>query len=183
MRNKESFMGRDIEIKPNKKRYILSAIFAGIVFGITMYLFDLALGEVKNLVVYLLEGIFYGGFMGVLLFYFSKRVKKVNLDLEEDEQIEFKGNANLFRGIEGVVGRLFLTNKNVVFKSHKFNIQKGQTNIKLNDISEILKKKRRFLSIMGHGIKIKTKDGQNFHFITTNQDVWVEKLNEKINTK
>ena len=38
------------------------------------------------------------------------------------ENIEIEGPANLFRGMEGVGGKLFLTNKKVAFKSHKINI-------------------------------------------------------------
>jgi len=42
--------------------------------------------------------------------------------------------------MEGVGGKLFLTNKKLIFKSHKINVQKGQTSIEYHNIVDVIKK-------------------------------------------
>ncbi len=59
----------------------------------------------------------------------SKIEKNIKPELTQDENIEIEGPANLFRGMKGVGEKMFLTNKKVVFKSHKINNQKEQTDI------------------------------------------------------
>ena len=81
--------------------------------------------------------------------------------------------------MEGVGGKMFLTNKKVVFKSHKINIQKGQTDILYEDITEIIK--RKTAKLIDNGIRIKTNDGNEFDFVVNEREKWIEKLNEKRN--
>ena len=48
--------------------------------------------------------------------------------------------ANYFRGIEAVGGKIHFYEDKLIFKSHVFNIQRGETEIKYSDIAEIQKR-------------------------------------------
>jgi hypothetical protein len=108
----------------------------------------------------------------------SKLGKNIKPELTQNEEIEIEGPANIFRGIEGVGGKLFLTNKKVIFKSHKLNIQKGQTDINYENIAELIK--RKTAKLIENAIRIKTNDGKEFDFVVNEREKWIEKLNEKI---
>ena len=175
-------------IKLNWKFRIVSAILTGLLFVGIMCLMDYFLdGEFQSLNSYLFQGIFFGIFMGIGFPYVTQKFgtkftskigKNIKPELTQDENIEIEGPANLFRGIEGVGGKLFLTNKKVIFKSHKINIQKGQTDILYENIKEIIK--RKTAKIIDNGIRIKTNDGNEFDFVVNEREKWIEKLNEKI---
>ena len=48
--------------------------------------------------------------------------------------------ANLFRGIEGVGGRLKITNRRLVFQPHAINLQRSPVDISLGDIAAACKR-------------------------------------------
>ena len=50
------------------------------------------------------------------------------------EKVIKEGFANLQRNIETVGGKLFLTNQRLIFEAHKVNIQRGTTEIELQDV-------------------------------------------------
>lgn len=172
----------------NWKFKILSAILIGLLFVTIMYMVDYFLiGEVQRLNSYLFQGIFFGVVMGFGFPYAMQKFgtkytstlgKHIQPELTPYENIETEGAANLFCGIEAVGGKLFLTNKKVVFKSHQLNIQKAQRNIPYEDILEI--SKRNTAKLIGNGIRIKTTDGNVFDFVVNQREKWLEKLNEKI---
>lgn len=176
------------KIKLNWKYRIISAILIGLLYvGILMifdYFSDEKLYSLNSLI---FQGIFFGVFMGLGFPYVTEKFgtrftsqigKNIKPELTQDENIEIEGPANLFRGMEGVGGKLFLTNKKVVFKSHKINIQKGQTDMLYENITEILK--RKTAKLIDNGIRIKTNDGNKFDFVVNEREKWIEKLNEKI---
>jgi hypothetical protein len=175
-------------INLNWKFKIIYAISTGLLFVGIMCLMDyLFNGNLKSLNNYLFQGIFFAVFFGIgfpLILkkfgnkYTSKLGKNIKPELAQNEEIEIEGPANLFLGIEGVGGKLFITNKKVVFKSHKINIQKGQTDIFYENIKEIIK--RKTAKIIDNGIRIKTNDGNEFDFVVNEREKWIEKLNEKI---
>src|SRR6476646_9112506 len=57
--------------------------------------------------------------------------------LDVGEQVIREGAANMQRGWEAVGGRLFLTNRKLLFQSHRFNIQSGPSEIPLHDIADV----------------------------------------------
>lgn len=99
-------------------------------------------------------------------------------ELESDEEIEIHGPANMFRGIEGVGGKLFLTNKHMIFKSHKINIQTGQTAIDYNDIKGI--ETLKTLNLINNRLKINTVDDKSHVFVVNERDLWLKHLQERI---
>lgn len=175
-------------IKQNWKFRIVSAILTGLLFVGVLCLMNYVLdGELQSLNSYLFQGIFFGICMGIGFPYITQKFgskfiskigKNIKPELTENENIEIEGPANLFRGLEGVGGKLFITNKKLIFNSHKMNIQKGQTDIPYENISEIIK--RKTAKLIDNGIRIKTNDGNEFNFIVNEREQWIEKLNQKI---
>lgn len=100
-------------------------------------------------------------------------------NLETDEQVEIKGPANMFRGIEGVGGKLFLTNKHMIFKSHKINIQTGQISIDYNDITGI--ETLKTLNLFNNRLRITTVDDKSHVFVVNERDLWLKHLQERVN--
>ena len=175
-------------LKLNWRYRILFAVLTGLSYSGMLYLFDFfsenKLHSTNSLI---FQGIFFAIFFGLGFPYLiekfggkfaSKLGKNIIPELIENEQIENEGPANLFRGIEGVGGKLFLTNKKLIFKSHKLNIQTGQTNIDYSNIMDIVE--RKTAKIIDNGIRIKTTDGEEFDFVVNDRESWIEKLNEKI---
>jgi len=80
--------------------------------------------------------------------------------------------------MEGVVGKIILTDEKLIFKSHKINIQRGQTDIKYENINKIIE--RKTAKLIDNGIRIKTKDAKEFNFVVNEREKWIKKLNEKI---
>ena len=86
--------------------------------------------------------------------------------------------ANYYRGIESVGGKIYFYEDRLVFKSHAINIQRGETEIKYKDISEV--KKRMTMFIIPNGMGITTKDGFRHKFVLYGRDKVIEFLNSKI---
>jgi len=81
----------------------------------------------------------------------------------KNEEILADVAANLFRGIEGVGGRLKITNRRILFEPHFFNLQKIPAEISLDDISVVSKRNTMFL--IPNGMLIQTKAGVEYKFV------------------
>jgi len=175
-------------IKLNWKFRIIYSILIGLIYSGILYLMDYFIDqEIRNVNEYIIQGVVFGFIMG---FVFTSAVVSEKLGqkftllfgikpkLDDDENIEIEGPANLFLGIEGVGGKIFLTNKKLIFRSHKLNIQKGQTDIEYQKIKDI--QKRKTAKLIDNGIKIITKNGTEFDFVVNKSERWLEKLNEKL---
>lgn len=85
--------------------------------------------------------------------------------------------ANYFRGSEAVGGKIYFDNTGLTFKSHKFNIQRGETRIDYNQIQDV--NKRNTLGIVPNGISIFTKDGVEHKFVIYNREKIIDFLKHK----
>lgn len=178
-------------IKMSWKYRIIFAIGTAIIYTFLLWTFDYFSDEkLYSINSLIFQGVFFGIFFGIGFPYineklagkFSKKMGiKINPKLELNEEIEIEGPANLFRGIEGVGGKIFLTNKKLIFKSHKINIQKGQTDIEYQNIKEVAK--RKTAKLINNGIRIITQRGMEYDFVVNERDLWFEKITERMNTK
>lgn len=85
--------------------------------------------------------------------------------------------ANYFRGLEAVGGRIYFDNVGLTFKSHKFNIQRGETRIEYSQIVSV--SKRSTLGMVPNGISIFTKDGKEHKFVVYNRQKIIDFLKNK----
>jgi hypothetical protein len=111
------------------------------------------------------------------LFINSKFLKQgTKIDLDTDVNILFETGANHFKSVEAVGGKLYLTNKRLVFKSHKLNIQNHQLSI---NISEIVKADRyKALGLTNNGLAVTTASGLVEKFVVQQPEEWFNHFKE-----
>jgi hypothetical protein len=96
-----------------------------------------------------------------------------------DEALVKDGAANLQRGSETVGGRLYLTNRRLVFESHALNIQTGATIIPLSAITGVRKCWTKFLNLIPlvpNSVAVSTKEGKQYHFVAFGRQTWIEAI-------
>jgi hypothetical protein len=131
----------------NKKNQIKTALSFGTPMAVFFILQNL-LRQNEWTAKYILTSIILGLFAGILsgllfawmirLFMSSKFfAKATKIETEADENILFETPANHFKGAEAVGGKLYLTNRRLVFKSHKFNIRNHQLVLNISDIQKV----------------------------------------------
>jgi len=94
--------------------------------------------------------------------------------LREGETLLRHGAANMWRGIEAVGGRLYLTSQRLVFESHALNIQAGVTMIDLSRISAV--RTRRTLMLVPNGIELLLEDGTTRKFVVWHRTRWLSAI-------
>ncbi|WP_082886519.1 hypothetical protein [Flavisolibacter tropicus] len=168
-----------------------SQVKSGVYYGITMSLFFILQNLLtddnltgKKIALIIFFGLFGGGVSGLLfgwimgLFVRSKHVTQATrIDTAVDETILFETGANHFKGAEGVGGKLYLTNKRLVFKSHKYNIQNHELSMRLSDIDKADRYKT--LGIVNNGLAVTTAGGTIEKFVVQQPDQWLSQLTEK----
>lgn len=169
----------------DKKNWIYSfltglgvAVTCMVVFSIMHFIFydDFRL-DLGSYIQSLFMGITVGVGLPILSNIIAKRVKIVPL-LNEQEQVEVEGPATYRKGKEGVGGKIFLTNKKFIFKSHKLNIQSGQTDIHYSEINTVFNHKTA--KFFDNGIRLVTSNGVEHDFVVSDRDVWLAAIEERL---
>lgn len=96
-----------------------------------------------------------------------------------DEELIFQTGANHFKGWEAVGGKLYLTNKQLIFKSHNLNFQNHELLIPLSNIGNI----RRFKAyrLVNTGMVIETKENQKERFLVDDIEECYALLSQSVN--
>ncbi len=111
--------------------------------------------------------------MNVKLLNSLKENENMTVNVQADENILVeKTPANLFKGMEAVGGKLTITDKRLIFKAHKLNIQGGTTEILMSDIFSV--DKASTLKIISNRMIVKTKYGEAFKFVVYKRDKLVD---------
>jgi hypothetical protein len=171
----------------DKKAKIKSGLFFGVAMTIFFILQNLLTRSnltSKDVIIAIIPGLFGGALSGLLfgwlmgLFANSKRLTKdTKIDTDTDETILFDTGANHFKGAEAVGGKLYLTDKRLVFKSHKFNIQNHELSIGLSDIDKVDRYKT--LGLVNNGLSVRTTDNKTEKFVVQQIGEWLNQLTEK----
>lgn len=125
----------------------------------------------------LIAFVFIGG-----LSYLASRFIKTKSPHEQGPKIELDNGESLtllsfgthLKGIEAVGGKLVLTNKRILFKSHKINIQPHELSIPLTDIVSASGYKK--LGLLNNGLAITTSNGLVEKFTVDEPSAWVQEL-------
>ena len=165
-----------------------NSVRAGLGFGIGMSVFfilqnlltndhqtskEIINAVVSGLVAGLISGFLFGWLIGV--FSKSKVVKETTkIELHPNETMLFETPANHFKGMEGVGGNLYLTNKRLVFQSHKLNIQNHQLSINLADIRNADRYKP--IEVINNGLSIIKNNDTIEKFVVEQPDQWVKQI-------
>jgi hypothetical protein len=95
------------------------------------------------------------------------------MELRSTEQYVLQNAAaNLFRGIEGVGGRLDVTNERVIFRPHSLNIQTKVLEIDLKEIVKV--EKRNTMFVVPNGMKIGVTGGKEYKFVVWGRTKLIE---------
>ena len=111
--------------------------------------------------------------MGLLLEIYkiivANKFKKVKLKIAQTSTVRFDSEANTVMGAKVFEGWLFLTDENLIFKSHKLKTQNNEMIIPMNSIQNIDK-------ISFNRLSIRLFNGL-YEFRVANINKWVELLN------
>ncbi|WP_223442294.1 GRAM domain-containing protein [Polaribacter litorisediminis] len=176
-------MKKEFEVILNWKQITLLAVSTTVLYGLILYLLNTA----QSIEMVIIQAVIYGVSMTLFFIFLfpwfmkkfvGKRIDNIKPELLENEKIEEEIFANIFRGLEGVGGKIFLTNERLIFKSHSLNIQKGQTNIKYSDIVEV--EKRKTMKTVDNGIKVITKEKKEYCFVINDRDTQLQRIQKRI---
>jgi hypothetical protein len=132
---------------------------------------------IKTIVACLIAGSFAGMLYGWLTGFFARPrlvSQTTGVLTGPGEEILFETPANHFKTGEGVGGKLYLTNKQLVFRSHSFNLEKHQLSISLSDIKQLEKYTK--LGVVNNGLSVTTSDGRTERFVVKEVQDWVKHL-------
>lgn len=99
--------------------------------------------------------------------------------LQPGEALIKESRANLQRGMESVGGHLYLTDRRLIFESHKFNVQRGPTEIALADVADVRKAWTKFLGVIPlapNSIAITTAGGQDQRIVCNKRGEWLDAI-------
>jgi hypothetical protein len=100
------------------------------------------------------------------------------MDLCYGEKLYFDVAANLFRGLEGVGGKLKITNKRIYFQPHALNIQTSLLELYFEQISKA--QPRSTYGIVPNGMSVFTKDGKEYRFVVWGRDRLITFINDSV---
>lgn len=174
-----------------RKNIIRSALLFGLFMALFSIIRNLVAAHdltteivIKIIAVGLVSGLIAATLYGVLisLFLRSKFIKQGGkFDKDADEEILFEGLANHFKKLEAVGGKIYLTNRRLVFISHKVNIQNHQLFIDLTDI--LFVERYKTLGIVNNGISVQTKEEITEKFVVNEAKELTEKLSNILSTR
>lgn len=109
------------------------------------------------------------------LFAGSKAVaRQTSIDLPPGEIVEHSGPANHFRNFESRGGRLYLTNRNLIFKPHKFNLQGASISIPRSEIAGV--SKCSTLGVIPNGLLVSQRGGDAQRFVVSDRSAWLRAI-------
>jgi len=161
------------------KMPLVSGIAFGVLYGIPFgYFFGLLppRGEGDLLIIALLALATGGAFgLAVGLFANSKTIaRQTMIHLPDWEVIEYEGAANHFLNAEARGGRLYLTDKQLIFQPHKFNLQSGAISVPRSDIASV--SRCMSLGMIPNGILLTRLDGTKERFVVSKREEWIRRI-------
>lgn len=96
-----------------------------------------------------------------------------DIPLRESERLLKHGVASHRRGWETVGGRLYLTDRRLMFQPHLFNLQIEEWCVGLTEVEEV----RAFLTLgfIPNGLSVVTSDGEE-RFLVRDRHGWVKTI-------
>jgi hypothetical protein len=166
--------------KLNWRHTILIALIGAIIYGLVIVLFDGGLSD-KNINKVIFGSLFMFIFYAIGFTFFIKKLapklasKVKRPELMENESIVWEEPANLFRNkYIAVGGKVFLTEERLIFNSHKYNFQNGETSISRVNVAELIE--RKTMGLVDNGLRLITKDNMEFDFVLNNRVELIERL-------
>lgn len=168
-------------VSTKDKIKIISFVFVGyIILGV---LLDWVFGRnFQTWYFYLAKGVCFGLVFSIGFYFIIKKMTKgimlkLDIPLEEGEELEAYGIANLFLKGQAIGGKLGLTQAYLVFHSHKFNFSKRTVRIAFTDIQHV--KGCKTMGLIDNGLLVQVAD-QDCRFVVNDRAKWIEVITKKI---
>lgn len=160
------------------KTFITTGSAFGAVMGIpTCVLVSLlggvAVGIFMGLIVALASGTLFGLMVTLFTAYQRKVFEKQKLEFKE-EVVLYDGPANHLINHRAIGGWLFLTDKRLLFRSHKFEPQPHEWSLPLSEIGDV--RTAMTLRVVPNGLRIHSTSGQIDHFVVEGNRRWREQV-------
>lgn len=97
-------------------------------------------------------------------------------NLHPGETVLKEGRANMQRGLETVGGKLTLTTQRLLFEAHALNLQRGATEVWLQQVVGQKGGWTKFLGaipMVPNSIVLTLADGQELSFVVTGRAAWL----------
>lgn len=95
----------------------------------------------------------------------------------ETEEVLGKFGVTLRRGLEGVGGRMILTNQRLLFEAHGINLQREPVSIPLDDIRGV--KTYNSLGLVPNGFTVQCHSGREYRFIAFNRQQIIDLIRQQ----
>lgn len=104
----------------------------------------------------------------------DKLLKQITVELEADERLLKESGASHFKGKEAVGGKLTLTNKRLIFKSHSYNIQNHLQDFKFSEISALKQSSMR--GEVHNILTFETANNELHQFLIDTPSEWIKEI-------
>ena len=124
-----------------KKKNLIAGLGFALIWTFSMLVLKIVFSEpftMSTVVSTLFGGIIAGLLFSFMLQFFADRLfKKIIVETDAREKVIKEGGANHLKGRVGVGGKLVLTDRRLIFKSHKINVQNHQDSFDVNSILKL----------------------------------------------
>ncbi|MGP3915693.1 hypothetical protein [Nonomuraea sp. 10N515B] len=106
----------------------------------------------------------------------AKVYRDTNFQPAPGETVVHKGVANLWAGPEAVGGRLWLTSRSLVFRSHAVNAQRGVWAWPIEEI--VSTAPVNTLGIVPNGLAVMLRNGDRVRFVVRKRRAWIQVIEQ-----
>lgn len=156
------------------KKTLTSLIF-GSTFAVVMTIYLSSTGVELGIFfipIIFIVGMLLGRLVMFLIVRFTRKfVARIAVETNPGEIVVKEGGANHFKGVKGVGGKLVLTDKRLIFRSHELNIQSHQDSFELAHIRDV--QVTKMLKILENGLMLKFKNETLERFVVDDPADWV----------
>ena len=159
------------------RSFIRTFLTTGICFGFLMGIFYV---YEKGMVWGIRAGICSGFLFGLVMAVFARSQENKALTsppLLSDERLLREGSAHHVLRTKGLIGRLYLTDKRLLFEAFPSNKEVHEVSIPVHEISEAFAIKS--YGFVRNKVRVANTDGSTETFLTDDVNGWIEEINER----
>ena len=135
--------------------------------------------QTKNWIAGMTGGLVAGVIFALVMRWFAARVGKKFAKEPPDfggDTVLLEGASNHFQGAEGVGGYLWLTSGQLVFRSHRFNLQNHECRMPLSEIAAV--EATKTLGLIPNGLLVHLTSGSKERFVVNRNSQWATAIQE-----
>lgn len=160
------------------RKLLIIALAFGLPFGLIMGIFNSAINwelNSRTIFIGIIGGLVFGLVFAIVMKFMANHLfKSISIELVEGEKLIKEGGATHLKGKEGVGGKLLLTDKRLVFKSHNLNIQNHEQVFDYNDIKSLGEAKSLF--VLKNRLVLELLNQELHKFIVDEPELWVKEI-------